>query len=76
MYIYMYIYSTLFRAHRGVFCGFRAVGHILWLTYYLTVPAAAGRLNAALVAGKPHTSERSVLYGTYGHIRRYSGHIQ
>ena len=30
-----------FWAHRGdFFCGFSAAGHILWLAYSLTVPAA------------------------------------
>ena len=33
---------------------------------------APGRLNAARVSVKTHTSERSVLCGTYGHVHRQS----
>ena len=73
---YFFCFSTLFRAHWGAFRGLRTVGHITQLAYYLMVPAAPGRLNAAWAPGKTHTSERSVLYGTYGHIHRYRGHIQ
>ena len=36
-------FLTLFRAYRGGFCCFCAVGHILWLACYLAVPAAPGR---------------------------------
>ena len=70
-----FYFSTFFWAHWGDFCGFRAAGHILWLAYFLTVPAAPGRLNPALVPGKTHTSERSVLWSRYGHIHRYRGQI-
>ena len=69
-------FDLFFRAHRGDFCGFCAAGHILWLAYFMTVLAAPGRLNRTWAAGKTHTSEWSVLYGTYGHVHRYRGHIQ
>ena len=49
----IFLFFDLFRAHRGDFCGFRAAGHILWLAYFLTVPAAPGRLNATWFQGKP-----------------------
>ena len=71
-----FLFFDFFRAHRGDFCDFSAAGHILWLAHSLAVLTAPKRLNAAWVWWKPHTSERSVLYGTYGHIHRYRGHIQ
>ena len=73
--IFVY-FSTFFRAHRGDFCGFSAASHAFELAYFLTVLAAPGRLNPAWVLRKTHTSERSVLHGTYGHIHRYRGQIQ
>ena len=51
--------------YQAAFRGLRAVGHVLQLAYYLTGPAAPGRLNAAWTAGKPELL--SGLYGTYGH---------
>ena len=67
-------FRPFFRVHRGSFCGFRAAGHTLWLTYFLTVLAAPGRLNPTWVPGETLILNRSVLYGTYGHIHRYRGH--
>ena len=71
----IFYFSTFFRAHRGDFCGFSAASHAFELAYFLTVLAAPGRLNPAWVLRKTHTSERSVLHGTYGHIHRYRGQI-
>ena len=61
----------------GLFFGsFCAAGHISQLAYFLTVLATPGRLNTACVHKKIHTSEWSVLYGTYSHIYSYRGRVQ
>ena len=71
-----YLFSIFLKAHWGAFRGLRTVGHVPWPAYYAAVPATPGGLNVAWVTGKTHTSERLILYGTYGHIHRYRGHTQ
>ena len=53
-----------------------AVGHIPCLAYYLAVPAAPGRLNAAWVLTKPLILKNWPIYARYGHIPGTGGQIQ
>ena len=68
-----HFYSIFLKAHWGAFRGLRTVGHVPWSAYYAAVPAAPGGLNVAWVTGKTHTSERLILYGTYGHTAIFTG---
>ena len=47
-----------------------------WLAYSLTGLAAPERLNATWAAGKTLILKILLIYGRYGHIHGYRGHIK
>ena len=58
--------KDFFRAHRGSFRGLCAVCHVPWLAYFLAVPAAPVRLNAAWVSAKtPYCDKLADLWHTW-----------